>query len=664
MSRAVWLIAAAHLVACQQASSTASHSTSRITRSQSILEAHILAAAARVVEFSDRFDSISLEPTGRADVWHITVDPALPSLLDSADPCATTVSDDLATVCHAKGDNSVACSSRAMAAVAGFDSDASPERPAITLLYVLAHELGHLELEHGIADRAHEMTIRGNEEQRRRMLRLTVEPSNQAFAQEIAADRFATRVLGAILETQPYLATENVLEPDHPHEQAIRVQRWRQRRAHIEALMTFLLDLDMRTRCVRDIDFTAHMRDDELQYNARRLVCSVLKAQEGTPVPMLRGSHPGLSTRAELIHSALDGSQPAKPRQPDRGIQAMELYPELKPIIDFMDGYYRSLARDYQESLGRAAREIRRQSATMPAKECANLVAPPHCDTLITNAVEPKMGSVQWTTRRGPDSRTVPGHVQAISASSGSHALALHNPDRVALWHPMSSQLRVAAIPCEPQWASVDGDAILVACGSPGGVLRIAGDRYTFFGLADARRQHDSETGAVTMRWVGRINGRVLVSGQFGRGSYQQFLAEWANDQVEELGVAKGADCFSILNGPHRLQTDPRRPGILAFPFHDSERGYVLNHDGSKLTAEIDPWDWVTVSFDDESEPAKPHQCRESYFQRPGSDVFSMIIRGWIRTTSRPPGSSPALPCRCRKIPPGSISAILARPGG
>lgn len=255
---------------------------------------------------------------------------AAPSIFQLPDLCAPKA--EAADACHVAF-GGIACSAQAVEDLAAMDPAGTADRPSVPLLYVLAHELSHLAHADDDLSPSVRPLARGPTESRYDTLVAWMEQGSAQRRVEARADAEAADRLAAVLASAPYGRTS-----------VDRLADW-------YSLGTLFTSAPGSQDCLGGDDLSIPPDAAYLRKKSRALLDAVRRAPEGTPLPVLLGSHPDWGGRLAVVSNRLlprseipallDGA-------PDGMRSAVQLALQTSDILRFqaegLESYYEALA--------------------------------------------------------------------------------------------------------------------------------------------------------------------------------------------------------------------------------------------------------------------------------------------------------------------------------
>ncbi len=292
-----------------------------------------------------------------AEAWRVEIDPSLPSPFVVSDACRPEVDAPQTTICHVRDSATTVCS---LAAIETFiairlgdlpiacggshrEGDAVDtsrlDAALVSLVFVLAHELGHLERGHNAPGGDGSVLVEGRQADRLQRLRLAVQGAPAQLIQEAEADAFASDVVTWLLQRA---IRRNA--PEHADYVAS---------VHANALASAFVCIDEVTRCQWDDDISLPAQADEVRAHAKRLVCAVVAAPEGLALPVIRGTHEDWATRLAAIQRITAAIKPSADAE-----SSFAAIMDLGQSIDDIFSFWGDHAQEYYKQLAAAIARV------------------------------------------------------------------------------------------------------------------------------------------------------------------------------------------------------------------------------------------------------------------------------------------------------------------
>jgi hypothetical protein len=169
------------------------------------------------------------------------------------------------------------------------------EAPPIGLIYVLAHELGHILNKHDAAAQPIGLRVAGTTKERIATFRQTLSGVPAALRQEREADAVAGRITSALIARSA--------DKNEAANRAYVIQH------HTNALRMTFTCIDEATRCLWVDEPSLPPDPDRLDETADKLLCAVVSAPAGSLFPVLRGTHQDWGMRMTTVQALGSGPQ-------------------------------------------------------------------------------------------------------------------------------------------------------------------------------------------------------------------------------------------------------------------------------------------------------------------------------------------------------------------
>jgi hypothetical protein len=566
--------------------------------------ANAVLAGARAAQLDVPFTAVAVGRPAAASEWSIVVDRTVASPFSIGDPCALVDRPEV-SVCRADG-NAVLCSYEGVAALLRLHANAQcdPSLASMTpvdvstlegvptaLTVVLAHELGHIMLDHDGGDLEPTAIVSGDARARLQALEAAAAANGPARRREAAADEVAGKIVGALIE--------RARERDSAHADFVELGLRNQIRAA-------MICLDEVATCFEIEGFqlpsiaTAEPDPEAVRAHAERLMCAALRAPDGSLMPSLRGTHGDWALRMGRFEA---GRPPVRDPMPELGALSADV-----ADIDAVFTFWAKHGADYADAL---ATSMRARASTFDPSTCddQSRLGSDVCAAIEVRLGKPVDHRVSWSRSKAPGTAApvrLDGHVVAVDASPIAVAIGLTAPDRIALVR--GSEVAVAKAPCRIAWAQPQDDAsTLVACESPGGMAVVTASTFSLSLFEDAARPGDEAT-AVSAAWAGKVDGNTYVSGRLGAAG--GFVARLDTDGLHEIGLANPQHCHMWTRyGAHQL-FPTAGAGAFALPIGDPTRVFGLSEDLTRIDWEAGVMDWRLWADERGVELGVPHVCR------------------------------------------------------
>jgi len=297
------------------------------------------------------FDRVAVGTGAEPRTWYIQLEPKRPSIFRLGDACRPQPGPLEPTLCHVTESRTV-CSMEGIETLLAISTGDQPkvcggafrpgastprysslEGPPASLIFVLAHELGHIALGHETVATSLGLSASGDASARMQALRKTITENGASLKNEKAADAFASTITSALIERS---AQKNA--PD--------ARDW-VRAAHTNTLRATFLCVDEATRCLWVDEISLPPSDEFLKQHARKLACAVVSAKEGSALPAVRGTHGDWAMRMGAVDSLVQQLSPSATGS-GPGSNLMELVAATDDMFRFWEResepFYKALA--------------------------------------------------------------------------------------------------------------------------------------------------------------------------------------------------------------------------------------------------------------------------------------------------------------------------------
>lgn len=271
----------------------------------------VRAAAEKVLDGAKRagiatpFSTVSVASAqADAKTWRIELRSDLASPFSQGSACKREPTQS-ETVCHVERSKTI-CSENALATMVAVSANQTPpicggafsgdvsslgslDRPPMALIFVLAHELGHILRGHTSTSASVGLVLRGGPSRRLRDMRAAVLDGASQLGREREADDTASRIVGALID--------KVVRSNDPANSAYVAS------AFTTDLRLAFICVDEATRCRWAEHVELPPSKAFLKARAQDLVCRALDSKEGTRFPTFRGTHGDWGMRMSTIHS-------------------------------------------------------------------------------------------------------------------------------------------------------------------------------------------------------------------------------------------------------------------------------------------------------------------------------------------------------------------------